>query len=141
MTYIKPRPQPDPSTAPFWDACRSHRLVIQQCTKCGKTRFPPTAYCPQCHAKEHEWIESRGRGRVYSWIVVEHPIPADVYRGDVPYVVALIDLDEGVRIVSNVVECDPYAVTADMPVQVRFDDVSDDLTLPRFTPVSGGSRP
>lgn len=134
MTYLKPRPQPDPSTAPFWDGCREHRLMIQQCTKCGHNRFPPTPYCQKCHAPEHEWVASQGHGSIFSWIVVEHPIPADLYRGDVPYVVALIDLDEGVRVVSNVVKCDPYAIQAEMRVQVVFDDVAEDLTLPRFVP-------
>ena len=135
MTYLKPQPQPDKDTAPFWDGARERRLVVQQCTKCGTHRFPPSAYCAKCQSTEHKWIDTKGRGKVYSWIVVEHPIPGDVYRGDVPYVVALIELDEGVRLVSNIVGCDPYKIVADMLVQVKFDDVTETLTLPRFTPV------
>ena len=81
-----------------------------------------------------EWVRTDGRGRLYSWIVVRHPIPRDIYGGDVPYVVALVDLDEGVRMSTNMV-CAPEDLTANMRVEVMFDDVSSELTLPKFRPV------
>jgi uncharacterized OB-fold protein len=136
MTYGKPLPAPDHDSLPFWEGCRSHRLLVQRCEDCGRPRFPPGPRCPHCRSPRARWDESRGRGTVYSWIVVEHPVPPDVYGADVPYVVALVDLDEGVRMATNIVGCDPYGVTAGMVVQVRFDDVADGISLPRFAPVA-----
>ena len=134
--YMKPLPAPDADSAPFWEACRRHELRLQRCRDCGRFRFPPHPLCPHCRSDRSEWVKSAGRGRVYSWIVVVHPVPGDVYRADVPYVVALVELTEGVRIASNIVGCDPHAVTADMPVEVIFDDVTDAVTLPRFRPAA-----
>ena len=134
MSYLKPLPAPDPDTQPFWEGCRAGKLLIQRCAQCGTHRFPPGPFCPACQSRESQWIEASGRGRVFSWIVVEHPIPADVYRGDVPYAVALIDLEEGVRMASNIVDCDPYAIAADLPVRVSFEQVTEAVTLPRFRP-------
>lgn len=134
MTYAKPLPVPDHDTRPFWEGCRAQRLMIQRCSQCGTHRFPPGPFCPKCRSREVEWIAASGRGHVFSWIVVEHPVPADIYRGDVPYVVALVELEEGVRMAANIVGCDPYAITAEMPVRVSFEEVSDEITLPRFRP-------
>lgn len=134
MTYAKPLPVPDVETRPFWDACREGRLTLQRCTNCGHRRFPPTFYCAKCNSAEHEWIESTGRGRVFSWIVVRHPVPREIYAVDVPYVVALIELDEGVRIASNIVGIEPEEVTANMAVRAIFKPVTPDVTLPIFEP-------
>ena len=134
MTYAKPLPVADAETRPFWEACREGRLTIQRCTNCGHVRFPPTFYCAKCGSSEHEWIDSTGRGKVFSWIVVRHPVPRDIYAADVPYVVALIELDEGVRIASNIVGIEPEKVTASMPVRATFKPVTPDVTLPIFEP-------
>ncbi|MBZ0147300.1 MAG: OB-fold domain-containing protein [Pseudorhodoplanes sp.] len=130
----KPLPVPDIDSAPFWEGCRNHRLVIQRCTDCGQLRFPPTGMCPHCRSVNSEWITASGRGRLYSWIVVRHPVPREIYASDVPYVVALVDLEEGVRISTNMT-CPPDELMSDMPVEVLFDDVSPELTLPKFRPV------
>jgi uncharacterized protein len=132
MSYMKPLPVPDNETRPFWDGCRDHKLTIQKCSACGTFRFPPGPYCAACRSKAVDWIEASGRGKIFSWIVVEHPIPKDVYGSDVPYVVAVVELEEGVRMVSNIVGCDPYSVSAEMPVRVQFDRVNETITLPRF---------
>lgn len=132
--YGKPVPVEDVDSAPFWEGCRKHRLMIQRCTECGQLRFPPSGMCPHCRSMMFGWVNAAGRGRLYSWIVVRHPIPRDIYGGDVPYVVALVDLDEGVRISTNMV-CAPDDLVADMPVEVVFDDVSPELTLPKFRPI------
>ena len=134
MTYGKPLPVPDPDSAPFWAGCRNAKLLLQRCAGCGRFRFPASAQCPHCHSSAGDWVESCGRGRVYSWIVVRHPVPADIYAGDVPYVVALIDLEEGVRMASNIVGCDASAVRAGMPVEVSFEAVTPEVTLPLFRP-------
>ncbi len=133
--YGKPVPAPDADSAPYWQGCREHRLLIQKCGACGAVRFPPASLCPDCGSAAHDWIAASGRGRVYSWIVVTYPVPKDIYAGDVPYVVALVELDEGVRLPTNIVECDPHDLMADMPVEVVFDDVDDTLTLPKFRPL------
>jgi uncharacterized OB-fold protein len=135
MTYAKPLPVVDVETRPFWDACREGKLKIQRCRNCGHHRFPPTFFCSKCNSPEHDWVESKGRGRVFSWIVVRHPVPREVYAADVPYVVAIIELDEGVRIASNIVGIEPDKVTADMPVRVLFKPVTPEITLPVFEPV------
>jgi uncharacterized protein len=128
----KPVPSPDADSAPFWRACRSRKLLLQRCVSCGAVRFPPSGMCPQCRSTAAEWIEASGRGTLYSWIVVHHPVPKEVYAADVPYVVALVELEEGVRMPTNLVGCAPHAIRGGMPVEVVFDEVSAELTLPRF---------
>ncbi len=132
--YQKPVPAPDADSAPFWRGCREHRLLLQQCKGCGKFRFPAAQFCPACRSDAAEWLEASGRGTVYSWIVVVHPVPGDIYRDDVPYAVALVDLEEGVRMPTNIIGCDPRYIRAGMAVTVTFDDVSAELTLPKFRP-------
>jgi uncharacterized OB-fold protein len=134
MSYDKPLPVLDPESTPFWEACRGHRLKIVKCGDCGQLRFPPTSFCPNCNSNRVEWVEASGKGTVFSWIVVRHPVPKDVYAGDVPYVVALVTLEEGVRMPTNIVGCAPEDVTASMPVVVQFRDVTPEITLPVFAP-------
>jgi uncharacterized OB-fold protein len=110
--------------------------MLQRCTDCGHIRFPPTRFCSRCRSVKCEWIASKGHGRVFSWIVVRHPVPREVYAQEVPYVVALIELDEGVRIPSNIVDCKPEDVSAGMPVSVIFRTVTPEVTLPLFQPVT-----
>ncbi len=136
MGYQKPLPSPDSESAPFWQGCREGKLLIQRCGGCGQHRFPPTDFCPSCRSQDSAWVESSGRGRVFSWIVVRHPVPKDVYADEVPYVVAIVVLEEGVRLVSNLVEIAPEAVTADMPVEVRFKAAADEIVLPVFAPAA-----
>lgn len=139
MTYAKPLPEPDPNSAPFWEGCHRHRLMLQRCGHCARHRFPAQRLCPHCRSAEAEWVEASGEGTVFSWIVVRHPVPREVFGQDVPYVVALIDLAEGVRMPSNIVGCAPEEVTAGMPVSVVFKDVTADISLPLFTPEVRGA--
>jgi uncharacterized protein len=132
----KPRPEPDTESAPFWNGVRQHKLLVQECARCGTRRFPATTYCAHCQSGESRWIECTGRGEVFSWVVVRHPVPKETYANEVPYVVALITLDEGPRLVSNIVGCDPHAVEAGMRVKVRFEDQSDGTVLPKFEPAA-----
>lgn len=136
MSYAKPLPVPNVETQPFWDGCRDGKLLIQHCADCGQKHFPPTHFCPKCHSDAQEWVESSGRGRVFSWITVRHPVPRDIYADDVPYVVALVTLDEGPRIATNIIDCTPEDVTADMAVKVTFKQATDEITLPLFRPVA-----
>jgi uncharacterized OB-fold protein len=130
----KPMPVPDAESRPFWEGCREHRLRIERCADCATARFPPASLCPHCRSGRSEWITASGRGTVFSWIVVRHPVPKDIYAPEVPYVVALVELEEGVRMPTNLVGCAPEAIRAGMPVEVVFEDVSADITLPRFRP-------
>ena len=138
--YLRTVPEADPDSRPFWEGCRAHRLLLQRCADCGAWRFPPGRWCARCRSPRAEWRPASGRGRVYSWIVVTHPVPREVYDREVPYVVALVELEEGVRMPTNIVGLDPHAVVADMPVQVVFDDVTAEVTLPKFRPATEDGR-
>jgi len=139
MSYDKPLPWKDPESAPFWDACARHELLIPQCASCGTFRFPPTSRCPHCHAPDVNWVRSAGNGRIFSWIVVRHPVPADVFGSSVPYVVAIVELPEGVRMAGNVKGCGVDEITADMPVTVAFCDVAEGVSLPVFQAAAPGT--
>jgi uncharacterized OB-fold protein len=115
----------------FWDGVRDHRLLIQRCGNCGMLRHPPRPMCPTCHSLEWGTVEASGRGNVISFVIPHHP-PLPWFPE--PYVVALIDLAEGTRVVSNVVGVAPADVTIGMPVVVRFEHFDGDLVLPMFEP-------
>ena len=115
----------------FWDGVRAHRLLIQRCASCGALRHPPRPMCPHCQSLEWDAIESSGRGTVYSFVIPHHP-PLPWFPE--PYVVALVDLEEGTRLVSNIVGVAPEAVTIGMPVAVRFEAFDGDIVLPLFAP-------
>ena len=135
----RPIPVPDHDTNPFWDACRDHELRAQVCTKCGRFRWPPQPFCPDCHSWDYEWQRLSGQGRVESFTVV-HYAASPAFKDEVPYVVAVITMegtDDRVQIVSNVVGCPWEAVAVGMPVEVRFTDVSPEATLPQFQRRSG----
>lgn len=133
--FSKPIPVPDSDSEPFWTGCREGRLRVQRCRQCKTLRFPARQFCAECHSGDSDWIDVSGRGRVYSWIVVVHPVPREVYGGDVPYVVALVDLAEGVRMASNIIGCDPHAVVAGMELEVTFEDGPNGMVLPKFRPL------
>jgi uncharacterized OB-fold protein len=120
---------------PFWDAAREHRLIIQKCGACQKHVFYPRMVCPHCASDQLGWVTASGNGHVYSFTVVESNAPS-AFLADMPYVVAVIRLQEGVQMLSNVVGCDPGAVRCDMPVEVTFETLNDTFTLPKFKPRS-----
>jgi uncharacterized OB-fold protein len=133
--YKKPIPKPTPWSKPFWDGCKKHELLIQRCKDCQKPNFYPKLFCPHCLSHNLEWIKASGQGKIYSYTVVYSYAPTQ-FSGDTPYVVAIIDLEEGVRMMSNIVQCPPEKVKCNMKVQVAFDDLTKELTLPRFKPVA-----
>lgn len=128
-----PHPDPAPLEAPFWEACRAHQLRIQRCTNCGAFRHHPRPRCPTCRSDAHEWTPVRGTGTVHSWTICYPPVLPG-YADRVPYNAVVVRLDEGVFLVSNLVDCDDDAIEVDMRVEVVFVDVDDELTLPRFRP-------
>lgn len=131
-----PRPAPDLDTQPFWDGCREHRFLLPRCEDCQSLRWPPGPMCPECQSMRTTWVPSTGRGHVYSWIVASHPV-AEVLVDQPPYAVGMIELTEGVRVVGNVLGCDPDEITAGMAVELFFEPPEDDggYPLPNFTTV------
>jgi uncharacterized OB-fold protein len=126
----------------FYDAAKKHELRIQQCAACGRFRFPPQPMCPECHSLDSRWTQVSGRGTVHTFTVVHHfeprsvPMfswPADQY----PIVVVIVELPDagGVHLVSNIVDCEPQDLGVGMEVEVVFDDVTDEITLPKFRPL------
>jgi uncharacterized OB-fold protein len=135
--YAKPLPVPSPETQYFWAGAKKHELWIPFCRPCEASYWYPRDFCPRCGSRDVEWRQSSGKGRVYTFAVhyrAFHP----GWNEETPYVTALIDLEDGVRIFSNLVgvEADPKALACEMPVEAVFDDVSDDITLVKFRPVS-----
>lgn len=120
---------------PFWDALKAHELRVQKCAGCGTLRFVPKEICPRCGSQLADWTPVSGRGRVYTFTVI-HRGPTPAYQAEAPYVIAHVELEEGPRVISNLVGCDSGDVHIGMPVEVVFDDVSDDWTLYRFRPSS-----
>jgi uncharacterized OB-fold protein len=133
---VRPRrklPQPTPESQPFWDACRRHELVVQRCDSCGRHWFPPSNRCQHCWSPEFTWQPVSGRGRLYSFTVFRRAYAAEL-ADQLPYVVGVVELDEGPRVITNVVGCEPADVRVDMPVEVVFDDITDEVTLHAFRP-------
>lgn len=134
--YEKPLPVIDPGTKPFWDAAKEHRLSIPKCNACGKYHFYPRELCPHCHSDDLEWTDVSGKGEVYSYTIARKPA-GPAYAPDVPYIIAMIALDEGPRMLTNIVASDVETVRIGDRVQVRFEDVTPYVTLPKFVVVQG----
>lgn len=133
--YRKPLPLADADSQEFWAGCKRHELLIQRCTRCHTFRHPPGLVCSKCLSTDYEWVKASGKGEVYTFIIVRTAVhPA--FEADVPYVVAVIQLDEGVRMTSNIIGCKPEDVKIGMKVQVTFDDVTPEDSLPKFKPVA-----
>ncbi|MFI0355576.1 OB-fold domain-containing protein [Actinomadura sp. 9N407] len=132
------RPAIGPDTAFFWDGVKAGELRIQRCADCGVLRHPPGPMCPRCQSAERDHVVASGRGEVYSYVVHHHP---PVPGRTPPYVVAVVELEEGVRVVGNVNGCPPEDVTVGMPVKLTFERVDDDLTLPQWLPATAPVEP
>jgi len=138
MSEIPPRPAPEITghAAPFWAAARDGRLVIQHCPACGHYQHYPRPWCTNCLHETPEFVESAGEGTIYTFTVIRRSaIPAFAAR--VPYVLAFVDLDEGVRLVTNVVDCDPESVRIGQRVRARFEAIDDEHTVVLFAPMDG----
>ena len=130
---LPPLPRPYQDTAEYWAAAREHRFVIQRCNSCGEHQFYPRGVCSHCLSSELEWREASGNGTVYSYSV-NHRAPHPGFADDLPFVLGIVELEEGPRMMTNIVVSDPDSVTIGMAVTVTFDDVTDQVTLPKFTP-------
>jgi uncharacterized OB-fold protein len=127
-------PEPSTTTAPFWEACKAHKLLLQQCRACGHIQFYPRSLCTACSSDQLEWSAADGTGTVYSYSTVYRALLPG-FEDDVPYVVAMIELDEGVRLVSQIIYCEPEEVFIGLRVSVIFEEAREGVVLPKFRPL------
>lgn len=132
---VRPKPLPvvTEESRPFWEGCRKGQLMLQYCTECYRYQFYPRLYCMQCGSQALRWVEASGQGVIYSYTIIHQNKSAE-FINDTPYNVAIVQLQEGPRMMSNIVDIDPGELRVDLPVTVVFDQVTDSITLPRFRP-------
>ena len=137
-------PQAKPKAAPirptvndvnrrFWDGCRRGELMLQRCRACGRLRYPAAIVCPECLSGEAEWQAVSGRGKVFSFVVF-HRAYHPAWESRVPYNVALIELDEGPILLSNVIDVENAKLAAGLDVRIAFERLDDALSIPVFVP-------
>lgn len=133
----RPIPQATPETAEFWEGARRGELRIQRCRACGQAYFFPRPFCPNCSSKDVEWFTASGRGKLYSYVINYRP--AYGFDDIAPYVIAVVQLDEGPRMMTNIVGVDPKPenLPIDLPVEVTWEQLDDKITLPLFRPAGG----
>jgi len=127
-------PKPTPETQHYWDGTKQGELRLQKCDSCHSTYFPPRPFCPECGAREVSVVTASGRGTLYSYVINHLPSPGF----EPPFAIAVVELEEGPRLMSNIVDCEqtPEALQLDMALEVTFERLSDDITLPQFRPVT-----
>lgn len=128
-----PTPTPSPETKAFWDATAEGRLLLPKCTSCGTVIWYPRGICPDCHSTEVEWFEAAGTGSVYTWTVTHRG--EGPYREAAPYCIAYVELDEGPRILTNIVDVDVSAIAIGQRVTLAWADTGEGTQLPRFRPL------
>lgn len=139
IEYIKPLPNIfDPLSAPFWEGTRRHELLVRKCKGCGEYQWPPRPMCSSCHFCDFEWVKLSGKGILYTYTVVNRAFNP-VFENDVPYGIAVIELEEGPRMVGNSVDMKPEDLKVGMPMEAVFNDVTDEVTLVNWKPLSTGS--
>ena len=131
IAYALPLPTPNAEDEEFWSGCRRHELLIQECAACGARRFWGQPMCAACNAFESRGVRASGRGTIWSFTIVHHAFGA-VWQESVPYTIVVVQLAEGPRLVSTLVDAEESPVTCDQSVEVLFDDVTPAVTLPRF---------
>lgn len=134
--YKAPLPSPTPEAKPFWDALKEHRLDIQRCRACKTAYFYPRNVCPSCLSGDVEWFTASGRGKLHTYSIVYRPLKNPPLPA--PYVLAVVELAEGPRMMTNLVgvDADPAKLRCDMPVVIDYADVTREITLPRFRPAA-----
>jgi hypothetical protein len=129
------RPKPTPETQHFWDGTRANELRLQRCYACAHVYFPPRPFCPSCGSRKVSVFKASGKAKLYSYVIHHRPVPGFTP----PYAIAVVELAEGPRLMTNIVECEqtPEALVLDMPVEVVFEPQTDTITLPFFRPARG----
>jgi uncharacterized OB-fold protein len=118
---------------PFWDSAKRHALEMQRCSNCERFRYPVADFCPRCLSSEHEWQPVSGKAELFSFIIV-HQRYDPSFADDLPYNVAVVELDEGPRLVSNIVGVPNGDIRVGMPLTITYEDVTEEFTLPKFKP-------
>lgn len=131
MTYTRPIPEADDESREFYDGARRHELMLMRCRNCRAWRLPSRSRCPDCWSTDTAWERASARGTLYSFGIMHQKFPG--FADDVPYNYAVVELEEGPRIISNIDGVPGDEIVVDMPLQALFDDVSPDTTLIRFT--------
>ena len=131
----KPIPVMQPWSEKFWKGTKAKKLLIQHCKDCNATIFYPRKQCPECWSKNLDWIQASGKAKVYTYSVMMDMVEP-IFWGDLPYVLAMVDLEEGVRMTTRIVGCKPEDVTIGMDVEVVFEELTEECTLPMFKPVT-----
>ena len=131
----KPLPPVNPNTQPYWDGCAQGRLLLQRCGDCGHLQFYPRMLCAACGSGALGWVEATGRGMVKTFTIIRRAVSA-AFEPDAPYVVALVELEEGPTLMSNVVGCDPASVIIGQPVRVVFEPRGEGIAVPLFEPTA-----
>lgn len=129
----RPLPFPDEDSRPYWEAARTHEFKLPKCQQCGHIAFPPRSVCPRCLSTSVDWAQLKGTGTIYTYCVMHDTF----IRGmDPPFVVAEVELDDqpGLRVTSNILDCPVTDVRIGMPVEITFEDVTDQVSLPQFRP-------
>lgn len=134
MAYIKPLPEPDQWSRPFWDACREHRLIAQRCDVSGVTWFPPGPVSPVTRDRSWSWVDLSGRGRIASFVII-HQKYFTGFADEIPYAVIEVELDDGPVLISNIVGLGKRTLEVGMRVQVVFEKANDEFVIPRFAPL------
>jgi uncharacterized OB-fold protein len=129
-TGRRPVPKPTALTKPFWEGCRSGELLVQQCQDCGHKFFPPLVTCNRCFSLNVTWVKSSGKGVLYTFGVIHQAWPGF----PMPTVLAVVDLDDGYSMLTNIVGCASKDVTFGMPVEVTFEKLTEEIYLPLFRP-------
>ena len=129
----KPIPAITPDMVDFFDGARRGQLMVQKCEECGELRFPPHEICTRCLGRTSSWVAVSGRGEVYSFNIM-HQVYHPGFATEVPYAVVVVKLEEGVKLVSNLVGVKPADIKCGMPVEVTFEKLSDQVMLPKFRP-------
>lgn len=133
ISLDKPLPDPDGPSRVYIEHCQRHELWLQRCLSCGAIQFGVRTVCADCLSREIEGFKSSGRGKVHTFSVVRRA-PTEAWRADCPYVIAIVELDEGPRMMAQVKRCDPDQVKCEMDVKVFFEDVAVGISLPQFEP-------
>jgi len=135
QTYKKPIPMVTPESERYWQGCKQHELWLRSCNSCAKPYFYPRDICPLCGSRDTTWKQMSGRGTVYTFSIVQRA-PTPAFAEDVPFVNAIVELEEGARMMTGLVgvEPDPSKISVGTPVEVTFEDITEEVSLPKFQP-------
>jgi uncharacterized OB-fold protein len=135
-TYKLPLPIIHPENEGYWASLKSHQIRMQQCGECDRIRYPISPVCYKCFSDKYEWIPLSGEGRLTSWVIVERATGNPAWSEVVPYAVGQVELTEGPRLITNIINAEFDSLYQDMPVEIVYDDVTPEVTLAKFQPSS-----